>query len=110
MHRPHPVTSSLPHQKRQQGAAQPTNKPQNKPNPTPPPKTTTTKMSAPQQGRQSPEPERQTGAQQQAPPAKPNDQGAGPGEKAADASQNQLNNLASNPKGPLDDAAHEKTK
>jgi len=65
-------------------------------------------MSAPNQGRQSPEPERQAGSQvgQQAQP----NQGAAPSEThAADASKEQLGKLSSNPKGPLEDAAKEKT-
>lgn len=66
-------------------------------------------MSAPNQGRQSPDPERQTGSQQQAPSASnPNDQNQGPGQKTAEHSQAQLDNLSSNPKGPLDEAAKEK--
>ncbi|KAF2764953.1 hypothetical protein EJ03DRAFT_250405, partial [Teratosphaeria nubilosa] len=67
-------------------------------------------MSAPQQGRQSPEPERQGDKQVHAPPAtNVNDQNQGPGEKAADVSKDQLSGLSSNPKGPLEDAAAAKT-
>ncbi|EME88495.1 uncharacterized protein MYCFIDRAFT_47289 [Pseudocercospora fijiensis CIRAD86] len=63
-------------------------------------------MSAPNQGRQSPDPERQTGAQQQSPPAeKPNQ---APGHKEAKDSKAQLEGLSSNPKGPLDDEAKAK--
>jgi hypothetical protein len=68
-------------------------------------------MSAPNAGRQSPDPERQANKQIHDPPASDvNKQGQNPGEKAADASKDQLSNLASNPKGPLEDAAAEKTK
>ncbi|KAM3421578.1 hypothetical protein BST61_g1965 [Cercospora zeina] len=69
-------------------------------------------MSAPNQGRQSPEPERQTGAQQKDVPASDvNNQGKNqPGQQAAEQSKDQLKNLGSNPGGPLDKAAEEKTK
>lgn len=67
-------------------------------------------MSAPNAGRQSPEPERQTGAQQQDPNSNPNNQGAAPSsEHAQDASKEQLKNMSSNPVGVLDKAAEEKT-
>jgi len=68
-------------------------------------------MSAPNAGRQSPEPSQQTGAQLQEPTAKnPNDQGAAPSEDyAGDASKEQLKGLESNPKGPLEDEAALKT-
>lgn len=59
-------------------------------------------MSAPNQGRQSPEPEQQHGKQGTDATAAPNDQGA--------AKQNDLSSLPSNPDGPLDKAAEEKTK
>lgn len=36
-------------------------------------------------------------------------QGAEPGDKAAEASKDQLNNLSSNPGGPLDKEAEKKT-
>jgi len=64
-------------------------------------------MSAPNQGRQSPEPENQSGAQSGT-NADPNS-----GDKSATHSQEQskqdLKNLPSNPTGPLDHAAVEKT-
>ena len=68
-------------------------------------------MSAPYQGRQSPEPERQTGGQLHEPPASnPNEQGAAPSlDHAKDASEQQKANLPSNPTGPLEKAAEEKT-
>lgn len=56
------------------------------------------------EGRQSPPPERQTGRQQQDAP------GSGKGladvntENKANEQQDQLKNLESNPKGPMDDA------
>lgn len=68
-------------------------------------------MSAPNAGRQSPDPERQTGAQQQAPPAsKPNDQGvAGSTTQPKEESDQSLKNLASNPSSVMDKAAEAKT-
>jgi len=68
-------------------------------------------MSAPNQGRQSPDPERQQGRQQQEPPAlNPNDQGAAPSKDyAKEASNNQLGDLESNPEHPLKKHAEEKT-
>jgi len=63
-------------------------------------------MSAPNAGRQSPEPERQSGKQGQDPVADhPNDQGAGQKQDAA----SQLKGLESNPAAPMDKAAEEKT-
>lgn len=64
-------------------------------------------MSAPHQGRQSPDPEHQSGAQGKDPIASdPNKQGAAPeGGDAAETSKDQLKGLESNPKGPLEDAA-----
>ncbi|PPJ57341.1 hypothetical protein CBER1_01383 [Cercospora berteroae] len=69
-------------------------------------------MSAPNQGRQSPDPERQSGAQQKDVPAGDvNNQGQNqPGQQAAEQSKDQLKDLGSNPGGPLDKAAEEKTK
>lgn len=61
-------------------------------------------MSAPNQGRQSPEPDRQTGAQLKDPQAKPNEQGA---EK--DSGKGALDNLSSNPEHPLAKFSEEKT-
>jgi hypothetical protein len=66
-------------------------------------------MSAPNQGRQSPEPEKQSDAQAGTQAGKPNDQNAGPGEKAGEESQKTLENLGSNPGGPLDAEAEKKT-
>jgi hypothetical protein len=67
-------------------------------------------MSAPNAGRQSPEPEQQNAKQQSAPTANnPNDQGAGPQEGSQQASKDQLAGLESNPTGPLDQAAKDKT-
>nr|POF13231.1 hypothetical protein CFP56_10378 [Quercus suber] len=71
--------------------------------------TSSTTMSAPKQGRQSPEPESQTKAQQGT-SAKPNDQGAAPSkDHAADASKEALKNLDSNPTGVLEGEAQKKT-
>jgi len=67
-------------------------------------------MSAPQQGRQSPDPERQSGAQQQDMPASNvNDQGAAPKEGTKDANIEQLKGLESNPTHPLQKPAEDKT-
>ncbi|KAK4620021.1 hypothetical protein CLAFUW4_11362 [Fulvia fulva] len=66
-------------------------------------------MSAPNQGRQSPEPGQQKDSQIRAPATDVNHQGQEPKEGAADASKDQLKNLGSNPGGPLDKAAEEKT-
>ncbi|KXL44425.1 hypothetical protein M433DRAFT_144930 [Acidomyces richmondensis BFW] len=68
-------------------------------------------MSAPNPGRQSPSPTRQNKSQGAEPPATDvNKQGQRPaGDKTAEASKEQLSNLESNPKGPLEDAAKEKT-
>ena len=63
-------------------------------------------MSAPNQGRQSPEPERQSGTQTGATSTNPNDQGvAGSASETKDSSESSLKNLSSNPKGPMDDKA-----
>lgn len=56
-------------------------------------------------GRQSPPPDRQSGAQQQDPPASGHALEKGKDEKDAKA---QLDKLASNPKGPMDDALESK--
>lgn len=65
-------------------------------------------MSAPNQGRQSPSPSRQSGAQAGATSTNPNDQGvASSANQTKDASEEQLKNLSSNPKGPLEDKAAE---
>lgn len=60
-------------------------------------------MSAPNAGRQSPDPEHQKKNQQNA-PANPNEQGAG-----EEQTKEQLKGLESNPKAPLEDAAKAKT-
>ncbi|KFA54729.1 hypothetical protein S40293_00699 [Stachybotrys chartarum IBT 40293] len=52
------------------------------------------------EGRQSPPPERQTGAQQQAPPA--SGKGTDNAENKDKTLQAQLDNLTSNPAGPMD--------
>lgn len=59
-------------------------------------------MSAPNQGRQSPPPEAQSDKQQAAMSGGPNEQNA--------HKENDLSQLESNPTGPLDKAAEEKTK
>lgn len=65
-------------------------------------------MSAPNQGRQSPDPARQSGAQAGSTVNNPNDQGvAGSADQTKKDSENQLKNLSSNPKGPLEDKAAE---
>lgn len=65
-------------------------------------------MSAPNQGRQSPEPENQTDLQNGTQAGDPNGQNAAPKGGAAEKSKQQLDNLSSNPKGPLEDAAKDK--
>lgn len=67
-------------------------------------------MSAPNQGRQSPEPEKQTEGQKGVQASNVNDQGQNqPGQQAGEQSKDQLKNLGSNPGGVLDQAAKEKT-
>lgn len=67
-------------------------------------------MSAPNAGRQSPEPERQSHSQAGATSKNVNDQGQAASEDApADESQNTLSKLESNPVGPMDKAAEQKT-
>lgn len=65
-------------------------------------------MSAPNQGRQSPEPEQQSHAQVGLP--EHGKAGAAPSDThAKDVSEDaKKNTLSSNPKGPMEDAAHEK--
>lgn len=65
-------------------------------------------MSAPNAGRQSPEPEKQSGAQKDAPGD--GNIGAASSDTAAKKSSEdtKLNSLESNPVGPMEDAAHEK--
>ena len=65
-------------------------------------------MSAPKAGRQSPEPDRQTN-EQITEPGSGNIGAAESDTKAQDISEDQKSNvLSSNPKGPLEGAAHEK--
>lgn len=63
-------------------------------------------MSAPNQGRQSPDPKDQSGKQGANPPAaNPNQQGGEPQDSnAADVSKDQLKGLESNPTNKLDEA------
>ena len=65
-------------------------------------------MSAPNAGRQSPEPEKQSGAQKDE--AGSGNIGAAPSETHAQESSDSTKHegLESNPVGPLEDAAHEK--
>ncbi|KAI0113133.1 hypothetical protein F4814DRAFT_420651 [Daldinia grandis] len=62
--------------------------------------------SASNEGRQSPPPESQTGRQLQEAPA--SGQGTDEAPNKKETMQDQLSNLSSNPKGPLDDAVTEK--
>jgi len=66
-------------------------------------------MSSQNQGRQSPDPENQTGAQQQDPPAsgKGVNDSSNP-ESNKETSKKELENLSSNPGGPLDDEVTKK--
>lgn len=67
-------------------------------------------MSAPKQGRQSPDPETQDPKQGTASQSNPNDQGAAPsGSKSEDKSKDQLSGMASNPKDVMGQKADEKT-
>ena len=65
-------------------------------------------MSAPNAGRQSPEPEQQSGAQIQKPAE--GTANAAPSETHAQevSDDHKVNALSSNPEGPLEDAAHQK--
>jgi len=65
-------------------------------------------MSAPNQGRQSPDPENQTGAQQQDAPGSGKVDHDTESSDTKGKSNNALEGLESNPKGPLEDAAKEK--
>lgn len=68
-------------------------------------------MSAPNQGRQSPDPENQTGAQLQDPPAEGKVDAAPSATHAQEKSdQVKHHGLDSNPTHPLEAAAEEKTK
>ncbi|OTB09452.1 hypothetical protein M426DRAFT_316003 [Hypoxylon sp. CI-4A] len=62
--------------------------------------------SASNEGRQSPPPERQTGRQLNEAPA--SGQGTDEAPNKKEALEDQLKNLSSNPKGPLDDALNDK--
>ncbi|KAJ4313511.1 hypothetical protein N0V94_006897 [Neodidymelliopsis sp. IMI 364377] len=64
-------------------------------------------MSAPQQGRQSPEPERQSDAQTGAQAGNPNQQGGD--SKTKEASEDQKSGLSSNPTHPLEKHSEETT-
>jgi hypothetical protein len=67
-------------------------------------------MSAPNAGRQSPEPEKQSSAQVGNPSASDAKHDSNPSEnKSAEESKDQLKNLPSNPKGALEDKAKEAT-
>ncbi|TPX15453.1 uncharacterized protein E0L32_004433 [Thyridium curvatum] len=61
-----------------------------------------------QEGRQSPPPERQTGAQQQDVPG--SGKGTDDASNKSEVNKSQLENLSSNPKGAMDDALKEKFK
>lgn len=65
-------------------------------------------MSAPNAGRQSPDPERQTGAQQQDAPSTGQISDDVSDENQQQSHETKEEGLSSNPKGPLDDAADEK--
>ncbi|KAI1651104.1 hypothetical protein F4815DRAFT_454991 [Daldinia loculata] len=62
--------------------------------------------SAPNEGRQSPPPETQSGRQLKETPA--SGQGIDEAPNKKESMQDQLSNLTSNPKGPLEDAVTEK--
>lgn len=67
-------------------------------------------MSAPQQGRQSPDPERQSQSQVAPPATDVNNQGQAPqGSKEAEGGKSQVEGLESNPKQVLEKAAEDKT-
>ena len=67
-------------------------------------------MSAPNAGRQSPEPEKQSGAQQQdAPASNVNDQGAAPEQGTKQANEDAKSALSDNPTHPLEKHAQETT-
>ncbi|KAF7444027.1 hypothetical protein A1F94_010121 [Pyrenophora tritici-repentis] len=66
-------------------------------------------MSAPNAGRQSPDPERQSGAQAGQIADNVNAQGAGPKEGAEKASDNTKESLSSNPEHPLKEHSEETT-
>ena len=67
-------------------------------------------MSAPEAGRQSPDPEHQSNAQVGSTASNPNDQGGAPEKgNSQDASNDHKKGLSSNPTGPLDKKAEEST-
>jgi hypothetical protein len=67
-------------------------------------------MSAPNQGRQSPEPENQSEGQSGTVASNPNEQGGAPeGGNAQKNSDDTKSKLSSNPTHPLEEAAKEKT-
>lgn len=66
-------------------------------------------MSAPNPGRQSPDPSRQSGAQAGQISDNVNEQGAGPKEGAEKASDNTKDSLSSNPSHPLKEHSEEVT-
>ncbi|QRD91738.1 hypothetical protein F9C07_5785 [Aspergillus flavus] len=66
-------------------------------------KSKTPKMSAPNSGRQSPPPEKQTGAQQQDPVASGHTQHGIHGDSKGASEDTKLHGLESNPKHPLED-------
>lgn len=65
-------------------------------------------MSAPNQGRQSPDPERQTGAQQQDPPSSGNIDSNLKGSSQQSRQETQASGLSSNPKHVLEDVEEKK--
>ena len=65
-------------------------------------------MSAPKAGRQSPEPEQQSSEQVGAPESGKIDAGKSETGSKDESEDTKGNVLESNPKGPLEDAAHEK--
>ena len=65
-------------------------------------------MSAPQPGRQSPDPETQSGAQKDAPESGKIDAAPSATHAKDKSEEHKHEGLSSNPKGPMEDAAHEK--
>jgi len=76
--------------------------------PIPPPAKPSAIMSAPNPGRQSPEPETQSSAQIEAPESGKIDAAPSTDHAAAVSEDTKQNVLSSNPVGPMEDAAHEK--
>ncbi|ETN47092.1 uncharacterized protein HMPREF1541_01282 [Cyphellophora europaea CBS 101466] len=66
-------------------------------------------MSAPNAGRQSPEPETQTGSQQQDIPTQPGSGKLDESKGKDEGKNDQVSGLSSNPKHPLADEAEKKT-